>query len=97
MKTFIYNIWTIVMDHEKNPLKNIPDLQTRHLFMQILSWMWCITFASSLGSAYIFGVTAIVHSLLIAGIVLTVSTFEIAKRQPQYFGGFGRSISDEHK
>tara|TARA_A100001015_G_scaffold310847_1_gene412968 strand:- start:1458 stop:1715 length:258 start_codon:yes stop_codon:yes gene_type:complete len=85
------------MDHEKNPLGNITDLQTRHLFMQILAWMWCIILANSPRSAYIFGVTAIVHSLLIAGVVSTVSTFEIAKKQPLYFRGLGRSINGEHE
>ena len=34
-----------------------------------------------------FGVTAIAHLLIIAAIVITVSTFEVAKRKPDSFVG----------
>ena len=93
----IVNMWNLIMDHNVNPLKNIQDLQTRHLFMQLLAWMWCVIFASSLGSFFAFGVSAILHSLLIAGVAITVATFEMAKKQPQYFGGLGRSANGEHE
>ena len=45
MKEWIYNCWNVVMDHETNPLSNIPDFSTRHMIMQVLAWMWCIVFA----------------------------------------------------
>ena len=85
------------MDDTRNPLSNIPDLQVRHLVMQVLAWMWCIIFASSIGSVVAFGVSAVAHGLIIAGIVLTVGTFETAKRSPQYFGGLGRGNGGEHE
>jgi hypothetical protein len=65
--------------------------------MQILAWMWCVIFASSLGSYLVFGLSAIVHSLLIAGMAITVSTFEIAKKKPEYFGDLGRASNGEHE
>ena len=94
---FIHDAWNVVMNHDRNPLKHITDLQTRHVVMQILAWMWCIIFSMSIGSITVFGVSAIAHTLLIAGIVVTVATFETAKRRPQYFGGLGRGIGGEHE
>jgi len=97
VRTFIVNSWNAVMDHKKNPLSNIPDLQTRHLVMQVLAWMWCIIFSMSLGSITVFAYTAVAHILFIAGIIITVGTFETARRAPQYFGGLGRGNGGEHE
>ena len=97
MTKLIAHTWSLIMDHNLNPLKNIQDLQTRHLFMQILAWMWCVIFASSVGSFFIFGLSAIIHSLLIAGVAITVATFEIAGKQPEFFGGLGRAQNGEHE
>ncbi len=84
------------MDSTKNPLSNIPDMNTRHMIMQVLAWMWCIIFSMYLGSVLAFGISAIIHALLLAGIFITVGTFETAKRRPQYFGGLGRGNGGEH-
>lgn len=73
------------MDDKRNPLSNIPDLQVRHVIMQVLAWMWCIVFSMYLGSITAFGVSAIGHVLLIGAIVVTVGTFETAKRNPGAF------------
>ena len=97
MTKVVVQMWNLIMDHNVNPLKNIQDLQTRHLFMQLLAWMWCVIFASSLGSFLAFGISAIAHSLLIAGVAITVATFDMAKKRPQYFGGLGRSNNGEHE
>ena len=97
MRTLIVDSWNHIMNHELNPLRYIPDLQTRHVVMQFLAWMWCIIFSMSLGSITVFGVSAVAHALLIAGIVITVGTFETAKRKPQYFGGLGRGAGGEHE
>lgn len=85
------------MDHRMNPLSNIQDLGVRHVVMQFLAWMWCIIFSMSIGSVTVFGVSALAHALLIAGVVVTVATFETAKRRPQYFGGLGRGTGGEHE
>ena len=85
MKEWVYECWTSVMDAEKNPLRHIPDLQTRHLVLQILAWMWCIVFSMYIGSFVVFGVSAIAHIIVLAAIAITVGTFETAKRKPELF------------
>ena len=85
MREFIVNSWNVVMDDRRNPLSNIPDMQTRHVVMQLLAWMWCIIFSLSVGSITVFSISAIAHSLLICGLILTVATFETAKRRPEVF------------
>ena len=85
MKRLIYNAWDSIMNYEHNPLRHIPDLNTRHMIMQVLAWMWCIAFSMYFGSMWMFGITAIAHVFILAAIVLTVATFETAKRKPSFF------------
>jgi len=91
------NIWKMVMDWRYNPLSHIPDNNTRHMVMQVLAWMWCIIFAMSVGSVTVFGISAIAHALLIAGVFITAGVFETARRKPNYFGGLGRGNGGEHE
>ena len=97
MQKIIYDNWNIVMNHDKNPLKNIPDTNTRHMIMQVLAWMWCIVFSMWMGSIVVFGVSAIVHAILLAGVFVTVGVFETAKRHPVHFGGLGRANGGQHE
>ena len=90
-------LYKLIMDSKRNPLSNIPDTNTRHLIMQILAWMWCIIFSMWMGSIVVFGISAIAHALLIAGVFITAGVFETAKRRPQYFGGLGRGNRGEHE
>ena len=83
MQKSVVNMWDAVMNHEINPLKHIDDLQTRHVVMQFLAWMWCIIFSAALGSFLVFGISLIAHVLLVAGITITYSTFQVAKRTSQ--------------
>ncbi len=91
------------MNYERNPLSNIPDLHVRHMVMQVLAWMWCIAFSMWFGSMWIFGLTTMIHIILIVAIVLTVAAFETAKRNPNYFDhwyskpGLGRGNGGEHE
>ena len=91
------NMWKLVMDWRYNPLRHIPDTNTRHLIMQMRAWMWCIIFSMWMGSIVVFGISAIAHALLIAGVFITAGVFETAKRRPQYFGGLGRGNGGEHE
>ncbi len=91
------NIWKLIMDWRYNPLSHIPDNNTRHMVMQVLAWMWCIIFAMSVGSVTVFGISAIAHALLIAGVFITAGVFETARRKPNYFGGLGRGNGGEHE
>ena len=90
-------VYNLIMDSRHNPLSNIPDVNTRHMIMQVLAWMWCIIFSMYLGSILAFGISATIHALLIAGVFITLGTFETAKRKPQYFGGLGRGNGGEHE
>ena len=85
MNKFIADSWNAVMNDKRNPLSNIPDLNTRHMVMQVLAWMWCIIFSMSIGSITVFAYSAVAHTLLLAGIAITVGTFELAKRRPTFF------------
>ena len=88
VKKTIFDNWNSIMNHDKNPLKNIPDTNTRHMIMQILAWMWCIVFSMYFSSMWIFGITTIAHIFILAAIAITVATFETAKRKPSVFGGY---------
>ena len=50
MREWIYDCWNSVMNMDRNPLRHIPDLQVRHMVLQILAWMWCIVFSFLVGS-----------------------------------------------
>lgn len=91
MRQFVYDSWNSVMNADKNPLKNIPDLNTRHMVLQVLAWMWCIMFSLYLGSMWVFGITAIAHVFILAAVVLTVATFETARHKPNFFVKFPTS------
>jgi len=81
---YIYDSWESIMNYDRNPLKNIPDTNTRHMIMQVLAWMWCIAFSSYFSSMWIFGITAIAHIIILAAIAVTVATFEMAKSNPRF-------------
>ena len=90
-------LYNLIMDSKHNPLSYIPDTNTRHMVMQLLAWMWCIIFGMSVGSVTVFGISAVAHALLIAGVFITAGVFETAKRKPNYFGGLGRGNGGEHE
>ena len=99
----VYDCWNIVMNYERNPLSNIQDLHVRHMVMQLLAWMWCVAFSLCVGSMWVFGLTAVIHLILIVAIVVTVAVFETAKRRSTYFDhwykerGLGRGNGGEHE
>jgi hypothetical protein len=98
MREWVYNCWNVVMDHEKNPLSNIPDFSTRHMIMQVLAWMWCIVFAIIVSSMWAGVISMVLHALLLAAVAVTVATFETAKRKPSVFSGYnGRGKGGEHE
>ena len=88
MREFIVNGWEGVMNMNRNPLRHIPDMQVRHLILQILAWMWCITFSLFFSSWYVFGITVIGHFVLILAIVVTVVTFTATERTYRFKEGY---------
>ena len=101
MREWVYNCWKVVMDHNMNPLSNIPDFSTRHMIMQVLAWMWCIVFAIIVSSMWAGVISMIIHALLLGAIAITVATFETAKRNPTAFrrdnGINSRGYGGEHE
>ena len=88
MRHFIVECWDSVMNHDFNPLKHIPDLQVRHMVLQILAWMWCVAFSLYVGSWYVMGITFATHFLLIAAIALTIATFKISENVYKFKEGY---------
>ena len=98
MREAIVNMWNSVMNADVNTLNNIPSLQARHMILQILAWTWASSFALAYGSLWIWGFSMIAHLCIIAAIVVTVATFETAKRKPTVFAGYnGRGNGGEHE
>ena len=91
MREFIYDSWNGVMNMDRNPLRHIPDTNTRHMVLQVLAWMWCIVFSMWVGSFWIMGISMIAHALILAAIVVTVATFETARLRPTFFTDFPTS------
>ena len=86
MREWVYDCWVSVMDSERNPLRHIPDLQVRHMMMQVLAFMWSSIFAILIvDSVWAFGISAIAHMMFIAGVVITVATFKVAESNPNAF------------
>ncbi|SPH24418.1 hypothetical protein DEA8626_03470 [Defluviimonas aquaemixtae] len=77
-KQLVRTAWDAVMDETKNPLRRFP-LVTAHLLMQVLAWMWSAIFSVAIGSYFAFGVTAVGHSLIIAGVIVTIAVFRRAE------------------
>ena len=101
MRQIVVDSWDSVMNMDRNPLKNIPDIQTRHLIMQILAWMWCIAFGFIVSSMWMGIISMMAHIVLLGAIAVTVATFETAKKKPTVFTGLtgynGRGGGGEHE
>ena len=86
MRSFVVDCWNHIMDAEINPLRNIPDLNVRHMIMQVLAFMWSAVFSITIADSIMaFGIRAIAHVLLIAAVVITVGTFKLAEHKPSMF------------
>ena len=51
----------------------------------------------SVGSITVFGITAVVHALLIAGVVVTIATFKVAQYRPNSLVQLARRLSSTNK
>ena len=86
MRAWVVDCWNHIMDAEINPLRNIPDLNVRHMIMQVLAFMWSAVFAITIADSIMaFGISAIAHVCLIAAVVITVGTFKMAEYKPEAF------------
>jgi len=92
MRETIYDAYSSVMEHDKNPLRHIKDFNTRHMITQVLAWMWCIVFSLMVGSWTVFGYTAVAHFVFLVAIFVTVGTFQVAEKKPEYFEKFNSKV-----
>ena len=86
IREWIVDAWNGVMNYERNPLRHIPDLQVRHMVMQILAFMWSGVFALLIAdSITVFAYSSIAHIAFITAVVVTVATFKVAEKSPGSF------------
>lgn len=97
MKKAIVFAWGFLFDHEVSPLRNIPHLNTRHMVLQLLGWMWALAFSIAVGSYTVFAVSVVGHAVLIGAVAITVATYSVAAKRPSLFlRGSGRRSDGEH-
>jgi len=77
----IYDMYNSVMDHNKNPLRHIPDPVARLWIMTVLAWMWCIAFGLYLGSVIYMGISLVAHFGILFMIMFTASIFYDAENR----------------
>ena len=85
MKQAIISLWNFIFDHERSPLRHIPDFTVRHMVFQILGWMWAISFSIAIGSYTFLAVSMIGHFVLIGAAAITVATYATAAMRPRLF------------
>ena len=97
MKKIIVSVWDFVFNHEVNPLRHIPDVNVRHMTLQVLGWMWAISFSIAIGSYTVLAVSLIGHIVLIGALAVTVATYTTATLRPKTFqAASGRRHDGEH-
>jgi len=98
MREFIVNGWNMIFDAEVSPLRNIPDVATRHYVLQGLAFMWAVAFATAIGSYTVLAASILGHSVLIAASAITVATYTAAAQRPELFANnLGRRDNGEHE
>ncbi len=85
MKNLVTFMWNFIFDHDKSPLRHIPDMQVRHLVFQLLGWIWAISFGIALGSYTVLAVSLVGHIVLIGAAAITVVTYTAATTRPRMF------------
>jgi hypothetical protein len=97
MQRLVVDAWNFIFDHEVSPLRNIPDVATRHMVLQILGWMWAGAFALATGSYVLLPASFVAHAVLIAAAAITSVTYTTAALKPDVFTtGAGRRHDGEH-
>ena len=101
MRKFIYDNWNYIFDHDKSPLKNIPDITVRHMVLQMLAYMWVVAFAIFIGSLNGIVWSLLGHIALIAAVTVTVATYKVAEDNPEsvvrLVGSLGHTQDGEHE
>ena len=74
--------WNSVMTIENSPLRKL-DPMAGHMVFQLLAYMWCAVFALYIGSISYFGISALVHTIIIGGIFITSAVMREADKRPE--------------
>jgi hypothetical protein len=90
MGQLISSIWAFIFDHERSPLRHIPDFGVRHMVFQLLGWMWALSFSLAIGSYTFLAVSMIGHVILIGAVAITAATYTAATKRPQLFSALAR-------
>ena len=85
MEHAVIYLWNFIFDHEKSPLRHIPDFGVRHMVFQMLGWMWAISFSVAIGSYTVLAASMIGHIVLIGAAAITVATYGAAAMRPGLF------------
>lgn len=97
MRNLIVNLWNFVFNSDVSPLRNIQDVAIRHYVLQMLGFMWAVSFALAIGSYTFLAVSVIGHTVLIAAAAITVATYTVAAKKPEAFKAIsGRDRNGEH-
>ncbi|MEO1557916.1 MAG: hypothetical protein AAFS01_15905 [Pseudomonadota bacterium] len=97
-RNHVYFAWNFIFDLEVSPLRNIPDVATRHYAFQVLGAMWAAAASVAIGSYTFFAASLMGHSVLIAAAAITVATFTTAATKPNVFmHNSGRRNDGEHE
>lgn len=90
-------MWNYVFNHKVSPLRNIPDIAIRHYILQVLGFMWVVSFSVAVGSYTYFAANIVGDAVLIAAVAITVATWTAAAKRPGLFSGLGRQGNGEHQ
>lgn len=85
MQKLVAHAWNFIFDHEVSPLRNIPDVATRHMVLQVLGWMWAVGFSVAIGSYAMLPASLVGHIVLIAAAAITTATYTAAAHKPVLF------------
>ena len=84
-RKFVVFSWNFVFNHNVSPLRNIPDIAFRHYVLQALGLMWAVAFSVATGSYTFLAFSVIGHTILIAAVAITVTTWTLAATKPNLF------------
>jgi hypothetical protein len=90
MRQLISSAWIFIFDHERSPLRHIPDFGVRCMIFQMLGWMWALSFSLAIGSYTFMAVSMIGHIILVSAIAITAATYTAATKRPQAFLAIAR-------
>ncbi len=90
MRNFVLFAWNFIFDHEKSPLRHIPDFGVRHMVFQLLGWMWALSFSLAISSYTFLAISMLGHAILIGAAAITVATYTAAATRPELLAGLAR-------